>query len=527
MLASELQRLRRLPKPLLAHDDLGARYDPVWLRDVAQHAERHGLRYLADAEPAELRADRQPPGVDAQLDALAGGSRVVWEQYADLLAGRAFRQTLLCRAGAPLDDAIAPARMERLWFRATESAGGGGAEGEPGSGPRHDSAGNGSSGAPAVARLALARPRSFAFDELHETLGGRDPAALAAELWQAFRAGEVELASAPDRHVTAAGERPATSALARWQAARGPELTNLRHEPVRLNDPLGRMLIRLCDGTRDRPALVDALVGSVGGELLLTVQGEPVTDGETGARADRGRAGGQPRDPRRARDAARLTGSVVAPMWNQREIRLRARPRGFHLVTREVAEALPELGELRVGLAHLHLLHTSASLTLNENASPDVRRDFESWFDRAVPEDAPLLDPHRRGARRHAGAHQGLAARRRRSRSRSATARFALGTWQGVYLCEHRDHGGARSLLVTLWGEELAEERQRRLALAAQLGEVDLDPGEPARLRQHPRLRLDHLRREHAAAVGHRRVEPDPLEVAARAARRRRSCRRA
>ena len=76
-------------------------------------------------------------------------------------------------------------------------------------------------------------------------------------------------------------------------------------------------------------------------------------------------------------------------MWRQRQIRLRPRPRGFHLVTREVAEALPELGEFRVGLAHLHLLHTSASLTLNENASPDVRRDFATWFDRAVPDGAP------------------------------------------------------------------------------------------------------------------------------------------
>ena len=73
-------------------------------------------------------------------------------------------------------------------------------------------------------------------------------------------------------------------------------------------------------------------------------------------------------------------------MWHQREVTLRPRPRGFHLITREVAEALPELGELRVGLAHLHILHTSASLTLNENASPDVRADFESWFDAAVPE---------------------------------------------------------------------------------------------------------------------------------------------
>ena len=76
-------------------------------------------------------------------------------------------------------------------------------------------------------------------------------------------------------------------------------------------------------------------------------------------------------------------------MWIQREITLEPRPRGFHLVTREVLDALPELRELRVGLAHLLLQHTSASLTLNENASPDVRRDFESYFDDAVPEDAP------------------------------------------------------------------------------------------------------------------------------------------
>src|SRR5688500_9459180 len=75
-------------------------------------------------------------------------------------------------------------------------------------------------------------------------------------------------------------------------------------------------------------------------------------------------------------------------MWVQREIELRARPRGFHLVTDEVVSALPELRELQVGIAHLFIRHTSASLTLNENASPDVRRDFESSFNQAVPEGA-------------------------------------------------------------------------------------------------------------------------------------------
>ena len=76
-------------------------------------------------------------------------------------------------------------------------------------------------------------------------------------------------------------------------------------------------------------------------------------------------------------------------IWVQREVRLEPRPRGFHLVTDEVVSAVPELERIAVGMAHVFIRHTSASLTLNENASPDVRRDFESWFDQAVPEDAP------------------------------------------------------------------------------------------------------------------------------------------
>ena len=139
-------------------------------------------------------------------------------------------------------------------------------------------------------------------------------------------------------------------------------------------------------------------------------------------------------------------------MWLQRHITLRPRPRGFHLVTREVLDAVPELAELRVGIAHLFIRHTSASLTLNENAAPDVRRDFESWFDEAVPEDAPywrhtLEGPDDMPAHVKAsllGPSLALPVR---------DGRLALGTWQGVYLCEHRDRGGPRSLVLTLHGE--------------------------------------------------------------------------
>jgi secondary thiamine-phosphate synthase enzyme len=138
-------------------------------------------------------------------------------------------------------------------------------------------------------------------------------------------------------------------------------------------------------------------------------------------------------------------------MWAQREITLRPRPRGFHLVTDEVQAALPELRGLRVGLAHLFILHTSASLTLNENASPDVRRDFESWFDRAVPEDAPYWT-HTTEGPDDMPAHVKASLLGPSLTLPVRDGSFALGTWQGVYLCEHRDRGGARSLLVTLWG---------------------------------------------------------------------------
>jgi secondary thiamine-phosphate synthase enzyme len=139
-------------------------------------------------------------------------------------------------------------------------------------------------------------------------------------------------------------------------------------------------------------------------------------------------------------------------MWHQREIRLRPQPRGFHLITRAVVEALPELGELRVGLAHLQIMHTSASLTLNENASPEVRADFERWFDRAVPEDAPYW-AHTDEGPDDMPAHIKASLLGPSLTLPVRDGRLALGTWQGIYLCEHRDRGGARSLVATLWGE--------------------------------------------------------------------------
>jgi secondary thiamine-phosphate synthase enzyme len=138
-------------------------------------------------------------------------------------------------------------------------------------------------------------------------------------------------------------------------------------------------------------------------------------------------------------------------LWTQRDLELRPRPRGFHLVTDEVLAALPELGDLRVGLLHLFIRHTSAGLTLNENASPDVRRDFETWVDAAVPEDFAWT--HTLEGDDDMPAHVKASLMGPSLSLPVRDGRLALGTWQGIYLCEARDRGGPRRLVATLWGE--------------------------------------------------------------------------
>ena len=138
-------------------------------------------------------------------------------------------------------------------------------------------------------------------------------------------------------------------------------------------------------------------------------------------------------------------------MWTQRDVTLEPRRRGIHLVTREVRDALPELREVRTGLLHVFLAHTSASLTVTENASPEVRRDLDAWLDQTAPEsrrwEHSLEGPDDMPAHAKAslmGASLTLPVR---------DGALALGTWQGICLCEHRDRGGPRRLTLTLHGE--------------------------------------------------------------------------
>lgn len=139
-------------------------------------------------------------------------------------------------------------------------------------------------------------------------------------------------------------------------------------------------------------------------------------------------------------------------MWAQRTIALKPRERGLHLITREVVDAVPELRETEVGLLHIFLLHTSASLAISENASPEVARDLDAWFDRAVPEDAAWWTHTLEGSD-DMPAHVKSALLGSSLTLPVRDGGLALGTWQGIFLCEHRDRGGERRLVLTLNGE--------------------------------------------------------------------------
>ena len=138
--------------------------------------------------------------------------------------------------------------------------------------------------------------------------------------------------------------------------------------------------------------------------------------------------------------------------WTQKTFTLPPKPRGFHLITRDVTAQLPELQTLRVGLLHVFIHHTSASLTLNENASPDVRADFERFFNRLVPEGEPYYE-HTLEGPDDMPAHLKGSLLGFSLTLPVKDGALVLGTWQGIYLCEHRNHGGRRTLSVTLNGE--------------------------------------------------------------------------
>lgn len=135
----------------------------------------------------------------------------------------------------------------------------------------------------------------------------------------------------------------------------------------------------------------------------------------------------------------------------QKITRLRARSRGFHLVTEEILQAIPELGNIKAGMLQVFIQHTSASLTINENADPTVRADFETWMNKAVPEGDPEYLHDYEG-------DDDMPAHIKSSLMGASVlipitqGHLNLGTWQGIYLCEHRNHGGSRNIVISAWG---------------------------------------------------------------------------
>jgi secondary thiamine-phosphate synthase enzyme len=135
----------------------------------------------------------------------------------------------------------------------------------------------------------------------------------------------------------------------------------------------------------------------------------------------------------------------------QQMLQLSKRKRGFHLITREILQAFPQLTEINTGILQIFIQHTSASLTINENADPTVRKDFEMFFNKCVPENDPDYLHDEEGPD-DMPAHLKAAMLGSSVTIPIKNRSLALGTWQGIYLCEHRNHGGHRSLVITAWG---------------------------------------------------------------------------
>ncbi|MCM8529248.1 MAG: secondary thiamine-phosphate synthase enzyme YjbQ [Lentisphaeraceae bacterium] len=143
--------------------------------------------------------------------------------------------------------------------------------------------------------------------------------------------------------------------------------------------------------------------------------------------------------------------------WFQKTITLPAKSRGFHLVTSEILRFLPELAKFQIGVAHFFIRHTSASLTINENADPSVRTDFESHFNKMVPENAPYYI-HTYEGPDDMPAHLKSSILGSSISIPITNGRLNMGTWQGIYMCEHRDYAGSRKITITLNGESLSVE---------------------------------------------------------------------
>ncbi|MGD7034711.1 MAG: hypothetical protein CVV06_20835 [Gammaproteobacteria bacterium HGW-Gammaproteobacteria-10] len=143
-------------------------------------------------------------------------------------------------------------------------------------------------------------------------------------------------------------------------------------------------------------------------------------------------------------------------MWIQKQIKISSKKRGFHLISHEIRQGFPEIGAMKCGLLHLFIQHTSASLAINENADPDVRMDMEAYFSKTVPENEPYYRHTLEGSD-DMPAHLKNIMIGCQLTIPVGSGRMLLGTWQGIYLCEHREDAGARNIIATMTGDLLHE----------------------------------------------------------------------
>jgi SAM-dependent methyltransferase len=253
LLEREVPALAEGPIYRLVHDDLSDHWHPVWFAEFAEHAGRHELAYLGEADLYGLRGENLPAGVEPELWQLAGGDRVAFENYTDLLTARHFRQSLLCHAGQSIAiDPVAERTKQLHWAVRLHAE------------PLEVGL-----VADIFAELDARRPRTLGFAELQERLGA-GAEELGEALLDGFRRERLIPHAGPLRVALEPGERPKVSPLARWQAAHGPAITSLAYTSVRMEEPAARLLITLLDGTRDRAAIRAELRERTGLELNET-----------------------------------------------------------------------------------------------------------------------------------------------------------------------------------------------------------------------------------------------------------------
>ena len=268
VLAEHMEGLLDHPPWVVFHDELADVNTPVYFHELAAHAARHGLQFLAEAHLADSQLHDLPEDVAAALRRLPGDV-VVREQYLDFIVNRMFRQTLLCHAAAPVRRTLRAGDLAGLWVAAALRTDAGEAALAGDALVRFDlPAGGGVETADpdfkrVLARLGRAWPRAIRFRDL----AGDTPQRIGEALLDAHAQRLVDLHVHPPAPAIRAGERPVAAPLARLQAGAGhPVVTNLRHRSVRLDDEVGRALLQRLDGTRDRAALAAELRALAGGD---------------------------------------------------------------------------------------------------------------------------------------------------------------------------------------------------------------------------------------------------------------------